>query len=778
MSSIVDLSRPPYLVVAGEPGQAMQNAASINAAIAAHDGRGTVLLLPPGDIYCDRAGSCWSIRFPPGASRVALRGSGTRVTTLVQHGAGMRDAPWDLLVLDSCHDIEIADLGLRQGTFEHAGDGVDVGIDVEGDHSSLIEIVALAQSCRNLVLENLWFGPCIGDALRITGEGAGCFCEHVRVKSFTMETGGHPDGADGAGLGSRSGVSLRGGIQKLELGPGSVRGARDVPLEIAPGGSGVLEDLLLHDLIVDNSGGQGASGIALAGSLTHPIERMIVNNVFVLHGNVSGALTRDATITNLTIHTSRSAPAALEGRPLLDWSQAHEGSTITSLNLTRDPGSPPGPLVTVIPAGRAAGQIEAVAGLALVDGETFTLGDGATFTTFEFDSDGIVMPGHVGVPFSSHASTLQVRDAIIAVINGEHDLAVTAAASHLSMQPHVVVLTNDHYGRHGNIAITTTVVDRAFSVTGMMGGIGESADVRISGGTWRTSVGPGSGKRYFEARGCRRLSVEGIHLQLGAVGANEYGFGFRSIGDIHGPTLNDISIESLAPTPGLSGPKLMAAVYFAATNGGALTDIRVTNVRAPDACISGVLLDRTSGGSIDASPMIQGCDFAGASNAWLAINGAIDETFPIISGNRGGRTWQVGTADPSAIVAVQGSRYTRQAGDNTTEWLKQSGTGSSGWNLVAGGTERLKASGAAALDRQVTYISGFRTSLTLGKHSTDGYVKHFVVTSGTGELAPLSLVDGTAHVITWSGPASFSLLWDAAAASWRVLGAPRNANVT
>jgi hypothetical protein len=777
MSSIVELFEPPYLVVPDDPGQAMHNAASINAAIAKYDGRGAVLLLPAGDIYCDRAGGFWSIRFPPGASRLSLRGTGMHATRLIQHGAGLSDAPWDLLVLDSCHDIEISDLGLRQGTIEHTGGNGVGGVDGDGDHNSLIEIVALAQSCRNLVLDKLWFGPCIGDALRITGEGAGCFCEHVRVTNFTMETGSHPQGAGGAGLGSRSGVSLRGGIKKLELGHGLLRGARDVPLEIAPGGSGMLEDLLLHDLIVDNSSGQSGAAMSFAGSLASPIERMIVSDVVVLDGSVTGALTRDATITNLTIRTSRSAPAELEGNPLLDWSQAHEGSTITNLNLCRDPGSPPGPLVTVIPAGRAAGTIEAVAGISLVDGETLTLGDGATFTTFEFDSDGIVMPGHVGIPFSSHASTLQVRDAIIAAINGEHDLAVRASASYLPMQPHVAVLTNDHYGRHGNVAITATVVDRAFAVTGMMGGVGESADVRISGGTWRTSVGPGSGKRYFEARGCRRLTVDGIHLQLGAVGANEYGFGFRSIGDIHGPTLNDLSIESLATTPGLPGPKLMAAVYFAAMNGGAITDIRVTNVRAPDACISGVLLDRTSGGSIDASPVIQGCDFAGASNAWLAINGAVDETFPIIAGNRGGRTWQVGTADPSAIGAIQGSRYTRQAGDGTTEWLKLSGTGSSGWGLMAGGTERLKASGAVALDRQVTYVSGIRTSLTLGKHSTDGYVKHFVITGGSGELTPLSLVDGTAHVITWSGPASFSLLWDAAAAAWRVLGAPHGAHV-
>jgi hypothetical protein len=771
MSPSVDLTQPPYSVVPDDPSKAVQNSAGINAAIAEHNGTGAVLTLPPGDIFCDRASSFWSIRFPPGLSRVCLRGAGMFATTLVQHGTGVRDGEWDLIVFDSCHDIQVTQLGLRQGTIDHPG-GQD-------DHNSLINIVAVTQSCRNLVFDQLYFGACIGDAFRVLGDGVGCYCENVRLTNFVMDTGGHPYGAGGLGLGSHSGVSLRCGIRKIEVGHGFVRGARSVPFEVEPGGHGLLEDLLIHHLVVDNAGGQGATALNLTGSLTSPIDRLIVSDVIALDGNITGALTRDATLSNVTVRTSRDAPAELEGKALFDWSQAHDGSTISSLNLNRGTGSPPGPLVSIIPAGRAGGTIDVVPGIALIDGETFTVGDGVTFTTFEFDSDGAVTPGHVAVPFTSHATTLQVRDSIIAAINGEHDLQVTASASLLPVQAHVVVLTNDHYGRHGNVALSSSVVHSAFVVAGMIGGVGESVDVKFIGGTWKTSVGPGSGKRYFEARGCRRLSVDGIYMQLGAVGANEYGFGFRSIGDVHGPTLNNIRVESITPTFGFPGAKLVAATYFAATNGGAITDIRVTNVRAPDACTAGVLLDRNSGASIDASPVIQGCDFAGASNAWLALNDAVDETFPIVAGNRGGRTWQVGTADPSAISsAVQGSRYTRQAGDATTEWLKQSGTGSSGWALVPGGIERRSQDGAVSLDKQTSFISGFRTNVTLGNHNTDGYIKHFVITAGSGELTPTSLVDGTHHIITWNGPCTFSLIWDAAVSAWRMLGAPRGAVVT
>jgi len=769
MSLIVELARPPFLVVPDDPDTAPQNSAAINAAIAAHAGKGAVLLLPPGEIYCDRAGSSWSIRVPPGASRVSLRGAGMFATMLVQHGAGVHDAGWDLLVLDSCSDVEISELGLRQGATQQPWG--------HGERNALIAVVAATQRCRNLVLEHVYFGPCIGEALRVAGDAPGTCCEHVRIASFILDTG-HPHGAGGAGLGSRAGVSLRGGVRKLELSHGFLRGARGSLLEVESGAGGALEDLLLHHLVLDNAGGQGPTAVHLAGSPGAPIERLIASDVTVIDGNVSAALTRGALISGLTIRTSRDAPAALAGKPLLDWAQAHEGSTISNLTLERGAGSPPGPLVSVVPAGRAAGTLDVVAGVALVDGETFTIGDGATFATFEFDSDGQVTPGHVAVPFAPHATTLQVRDAIIAAVNAEHDLQVTASASTLPVQAHVVALTNDHYGRHGNAPLTTTVAHGAFVAAGMLGGIGESVDVRFSGGRWWTEVGPGPGKRYVEVRGSRRLTIEGVHLQLGAVGANEYGFGFRSIGDIHGPTLSNIRIESVTPTFGFPGAKLVAAASFAATDGGAITDVRVTGVRAPGACTAGVLLDRNGGASIDASPVIQGCDFAGASNAWLAINEAVDETFPIVAGNRGGRTWQVGTADPSAISsAVQGSRYTRQAGDGTTEWLKQSGTGSSGWALLPSGIERRTSDGAAALDRQVTYLSGAGVRITLGDHTTDGYIKHFVITGGTGELAPASLADGAEHVIAWTGAASFSLIWDAAAAAWRVLGAPRGATV-
>src|SRR5262249_12607930 len=161
-----------YSVVPNDPTKAAQNTAGINAAIAAYDGTGALLLLPYGDIYCERDTSYWSIRFAPGVSRLTLRGMGMFATTLVQEGVGVAGAEWDLIVIDGCNDIEVSQLGLRQGDIENP--------DYPGDHNALLNIFATTQNCKNLHFDHLYFGPCIGDAFRMVGDGTiGYFIENV-----------------------------------------------------------------------------------------------------------------------------------------------------------------------------------------------------------------------------------------------------------------------------------------------------------------------------------------------------------------------------------------------------------------------------------------------------------------------------------------------------------------------------------------------------------------------------------------------------------------------
>jgi hypothetical protein len=120
----------------------------------------------------------------------------------------------------------------------------------------------------------------------------------------------------------------------------------------------------------------------------------------------------------------------------------------------------------------ATGSITTIAGASLVDGETFTLNDGINAATiFEFDSGGGVTPGNVAVAFTGGDSADVVRDSIIAAVNGVGaGLLITASNGGAA----TVTLTRDNVGYY-NIAITETVANVGFVVSGMSGGSGSAS---------------------------------------------------------------------------------------------------------------------------------------------------------------------------------------------------------------------------------------------------------------------------------------------------------------
>lgn len=128
----------------------------------------------------------------------------------------------------------------------------------------------------------------------------------------------------------------------------------------------------------------------------------------------------------------------------------------------------------------AAGNIRVVSGAHLVDGEVFVLNDGVhAAVTFEFDNNGSVVPSPTlrAVNFTAGSTELQMRDAVIAAIAGAPTLDITASAA----DPSNVALQNDAIGTAGNVAITTTVADSVFAVSGMAGGLaaGTSGGIAI-----------------------------------------------------------------------------------------------------------------------------------------------------------------------------------------------------------------------------------------------------------------------------------------------------------
>jgi|tagenome__1003787_1003787.scaffolds.fasta_scaffold20982601_3 hypothetical protein len=121
------------------------------------------------------------------------------------------------------------------------------------------------------------------------------------------------------------------------------------------------------------------------------------------------------------------------------------------------------------------------------------------------------------------------------------------------------------------------------------------------------------------------------------------------------------------------------------TDRGAMTvsDVSVVNNNAGNACTRGVHFDvpTADGSTVDDYPVLQGNNFRGATNPWVASNHAAGRVFPIVWGNRGDVCQMVGTVAPGgAVTAVQGCRYTWQHGDSAQDFYKSSGTGNAGWS--------------------------------------------------------------------------------------------------
>jgi hypothetical protein len=116
----------------------------------------------------------------------------------------------------------------------------------------------------------------------------------------------------------------------------------------------------------------------------------------------------------------------------------------------------------------ATGSITTVSGSHLVDGETFTINDGFNApTAFEFDSNASVTGGRVGVAFVPTDTGDQIKAKIVTAVNAvDTGLLVTASNAGTGL----VGLVNDTAGSAGNHAITETVADVGFMVTGMSGG--------------------------------------------------------------------------------------------------------------------------------------------------------------------------------------------------------------------------------------------------------------------------------------------------------------------
>ena len=261
----IDLREAPFSVVANDssPAVVAQNTAGINLAIATYSGTGANLVLPNGDIFVEEqapggAEIRWCIKFGTGVSRLTLSGQGMFATTLVQLCEG-DFGELNLLNIDGASYIELTNLGFRQDMITNPDPG-------QQNHLVAVYNNTLGGTTEHIRGHNLFFGKCIGDAIRILANDPSDHVVDAKFTNFLMVLNGvvtsvPPNGRTGA----RSGIAIqRGGID-CEFGNFYIAGAQNSAIDEEPSG-GASSRTYFHDFQIDNALGNTGTPVSLGGS--------------------------------------------------------------------------------------------------------------------------------------------------------------------------------------------------------------------------------------------------------------------------------------------------------------------------------------------------------------------------------------------------------------------------------------------------------------------------------------------------------------------------------
>ena len=338
----VDLTEPPFGVVAGNPAAGSANTTAINSAITTYSGTRARLILPGGDVYVDQANTNenWSIKFSARVSDLALVGHGMFSTRIIVQGAG-DGGEWHGIMVDGASRIELADFGIQMGTVAHPD---------PGDQNHLISVLCLNGPTSEIAGHHLFFGQAIGDGLRILGDVSPV--TNIRFTDFVMRMAG-------IGHGSRSGVALQRGWKTVELGNFYIDGVKNSPIDMEPTGSGHLPmaHLSIHDGFIDQSMGQSDVAFSIGGeSHGERAQHIRVSDVTVLEGCVLVVSTDDLRVNNMTV-----VATARSGKPLFTARQVNNDLRLEDLYLERLPGSADGNVLDIENTGHST----------TIDGGTF-----------------------------------------------------------------------------------------------------------------------------------------------------------------------------------------------------------------------------------------------------------------------------------------------------------------------------------------------------------------------------------------------------------------------
>ncbi|MCW5800876.1 MAG: hypothetical protein KIT31_00575 [Deltaproteobacteria bacterium] len=238
---------------------------------------------------------------------------------------------------------------------------------------------------------------------------------------------------------------------------------------------------------------------------------------------------------------------------------------------------------------------------------------------------------------------------------------------------------------------------------------GSSSRLTIEGGTWRTTttVGGSSDGAHVRLVDADRLAMRGTRLRLeDPTPSSHHAVIVRPVqASIDALTFDGITVES--PNGKLTTGLLLAAQDVLGTP-RSIRDITVTDSRFTSSVTTGIKFDNSTATTavIDPQPLVQGCDFTGATNPWITDHAAFGKVYPILAGNKGSVCELAGTVTPeNNVTAVQGSIYTWMNGNATQRLIKTSGTGTSGWKQIPSAT-RWQSVQRGTVETNITYDGG------------------------------------------------------------------------
>jgi hypothetical protein len=265
-------------------------------------------------------------------------------TTLVQLCVG-DFGELNLLNIDGASYIELANLGFRQDMITNPDPA-------QQNHLVAVYNNTLGGTTEHIRGHNLFFGKCIGDAIRILANDPSDHVVDAKFTNFLMVLNGvvtsvPPNGRTGA----RSGIAIqRGGID-CEFGNFYIVGAQNSAIDEEPSGSASVHTCF-HDFQIDNALGNTGTPVSLGGSGGGDIAYDgRIHDGYIKGGNLTMlGPTSGYKLERLTIETTAS-PVAGATDPLLlirSGSGGHVDLELNDITIKRTETSADGNCLNII----------------------------------------------------------------------------------------------------------------------------------------------------------------------------------------------------------------------------------------------------------------------------------------------------------------------------------------------------------------------------------------------------------------------------------------------